>query len=361
MTQRAGRSLASLALLIGSWSLMRVSIADYSVRHDRSDARPLGLPPLVPVPVIRQILPLAPTVEVQRTNLTSVVDRPHQVQLLGRRVEASQSGQGELLQVATAESRTSSLLSGQLGQRRTSVAHDGTASVPAALPLPIIKTGSIRSEPSKVRGSMWFLLRNDNAAPSLASSSQLGGAQAGVRVLLDLAGSARKSRLALSARLSSPLYVQGKEAGIGLSLASNARYPVELVAERRIALDRAARSRWAIFGVAGVNDAKVAGPVKLDAYLQGGVVGGNNPIGFAATTVSLSAPMHDGAQSKLSVGSVAIADLQGDTGRIDVGPEITVRFRSATLPVRMSAQWRFRVVGNARPASGPALVIGADF
>jgi hypothetical protein len=44
--------------------------------------------------------------------------------------------------------------------------------------------------------------------------------------------------------------------------------------------------------------------------------------------------------------------------RIDAGPRISIRVRDN---VHAHVNWRQRLIGNARPASGPALTLAADF
>ena len=45
--------------------------------------------------------------------------------------------------------------------------------------------------------------------------------------------------------------------------------------------------------------------------------------------------------------------------RLDAGPSL--RLRHDRLPLGLSADWRFRLAGNAEPGSGPALTVYASF
>ncbi|MBS0285465.1 MAG: hypothetical protein JSS15_13700, partial [Proteobacteria bacterium] len=51
---------------------------------------------------------------------------------------------------------------------------------------------------------------------------------------------------------------------------------------------------------------------------------------------------------------------QRGAARLDVGPAAGVAVPAA-MPLRISLEWRQRIAGDARPGSGPALSIGADF
>jgi hypothetical protein len=44
-----------------------------------------------------------------------------------------------------------------------------------------------------------------------------------------------------------------------------------------------------------------------------------------------------------------------------MGPEVRLRLPVAGGHMRLSAEWRQRVAGNARPASGPTIALVADF
>ena len=53
----------------------------------------------------------------------------------------------------------------------------------------------------------------------------------------------------------------------------------------------------------------------------------------------------------------------GQTGaaRLDLGPRASLRVATGPATSRLALDWRFRVAGNARPASGPTLTISAGF
>jgi hypothetical protein len=44
-----------------------------------------------------------------------------------------------------------------------------------------------------------------------------------------------------------------------------------------------------------------------------------------------------------------------------VGPRLSIRLPGAARNLRVTADWRVRVAGDAAPGSGPALTIGGDF
>jgi hypothetical protein len=61
------------------------------------------------------------------------------------------------------------------------------------------------------------------------------------------------------------------------------------------------------------------------------------------------------------VGAGAWGGAQPGVARLDVGPQASVRIPIGRTGVRASAEWRFRVAGDAEPGSGPALTLATDF
>ena len=61
------------------------------------------------------------------------------------------------------------------------------------------------------------------------------------------------------------------------------------------------------------------------------------------------------------IGGGAWGGVQPGLSRLDIGPSATVRLRVGGTTVRASADYRFRISGDAAPASGPALTLATDF
>jgi hypothetical protein len=60
-------------------------------------------------------------------------------------------------------------------------------------------------------------------------------------------------------------------------------------------------------------------------------------------------------------GAGAWAAAQPHVSRVDIGPHAELRLPLPGTNASLAADWRFRVAGNARPGSGPALTLAADF
>jgi len=222
---------------------------------------------------------------------------------------------------------------------------------PSPLPLPQEHAAA----PGRLAGSAWLLLRGERSA-ALAPGGTLGGSQAGVRLLYRLNRDAARP-LALSARLYSPATSRrAAEAAVGLDWRPLARLPLHLLAERRQALGRDGRSAFALAVHGGIAERPLALGFRLDAYGQAGVVGARSRDAFADGAARVTLPV-----AGLRLGGGAWGGAQPGAARLDAGPHASVALPLAGENVRLAAEWRLRVAGNARPGSGPVLTLGGDF
>jgi hypothetical protein len=210
------------------------------------------------------------------------------------------------------------------------------------------------SETNRWSGSAWVLMRGDGA-PSLASGGQLGGSQIGMRIFYTPGPKA----VALTARVSTALSPQtGREAAVGLALRGR---NVGLIAEQRFALDKSGRDAPAVFAYGGVSDVNIGGGIKFDGYAQAGIVGVKHPEAFVDGALRVETAIIEAEKSSLSVGAGVWGGAQKGAARIDVGPQIVARIAVAETNLRISAEWRERIAGDAAPASGPSVTVGFDF
>jgi hypothetical protein len=210
--------------------------------------------------------------------------------------------------------------------------------------------------------SAWAILRPASSGPILATNGQLGASQAGIRIQQPLFRSNERALIALNLRLSAPLdQQQGREAGIGLVTRPIKRIPVELIFERRVALDRGGRNALALIAAGGFDDKPLVSKVSLSGYAQAGMVGFARNDGFIDGALRVEQALLDRNHTGLRVGAGLWGAAQPRVTRIDVGPILAVKQRVGSANVRISAEYRWRVAGQARPASGPAISIGTDF
>jgi hypothetical protein len=218
--------------------------------------------------------------------------------------------------------------------------------LPAEPPAPF---GTGRS--GRWSGSAWLLVRHDRPGPALAPGGTLGGSQTGARLLYGIGGG-----LALSARAYVPLRdVRGAEAAAGLDWRPAARLPVHLLAERRQDVAGGGRSAFAL-SVYGGGSRSLRHGLRLDFYGQAGIVGARSRDLFADGAARLSVPA-----GPVEIGGGAWGGAQPGAARLDAGPSISWRLPIAEANLRLQADWRIRLAGDAAPGSGPALTLAGDF
>lgn len=200
--------------------------------------------------------------------------------------------------------------------------------------------------------STWAMLRSKPGAPGLANGGQLGGSQAGARLLWRF-----DPHLAASLRTSAPIGSQrGGEAALGIRYQPFASIPVALTAERRQAIGRynTGRSAFAVFAEGGVYGRSLPLGASLDTYLQAGVVGAKSRDWFVDGSAAATRPVWRNFSAGLGIWGGA----QPGLARIDAGPRLSMRVRQG---MRVHFDYRQKLAGNAEPGSGGVVTIAGDF
>ena len=209
---------------------------------------------------------------------------------------------------------------------------------------------------SRWSGAAWLFIRDGSAGARLAPGGALGGSQAGARLTYRLNEDGRRP-LAASLRVSAPLdRLQGAEAAVGLDWRPLASVPVNILAERREAIGREGRSDFALLAYGGTDRAVAGGRLRLEAYAQAGVVGLEERDPFADGSAVVTARI-----GPVDIGGGVWGGAQPGAARLDAGPHASMRLPVGDATIRIAAEWRFRVAGDAAPASGPALTIATGF
>jgi hypothetical protein len=201
----------------------------------------------------------------------------------------------------------------------------------------------------------WALFRSQQTgvagSRSLATGGQLGASQAGARLIYNF-----NRQLALAARMSSEVGRRGGEVAAGVRVRPLVDIPVWLTAERRQALGRygGGRNAFALFLEGGLYERPLPRRFSFDSYLQGGVVGARRRDWFVDGALTVSRPVY----RQFSAGLGVWGGGQPGLYRVDAGPRLTMRMRKN---LKVHVDWRQRLVGNARPGSGPAVTLAGDF
>lgn len=234
---------------------------------------------------------------------------------------------------------------------------------PPSVPQPQIAVLPPSRPPASSRwsGYGWIFARGDGGRPSLASGGQLGGSQAGVRLAYRIAELGPGS-LALAGRASMPLRERsGAEAAIGIDWKPAAKLPLRLSIERRIAIGAEGRNAWSAYAAGGFYRAGFPGGTEVDGYAQAGVVGVRSRDLFADGALRIGRPIALPAGKRLVVGAGAWGAAQPGAARLDIGPRAALSLPVGGTTVTGAAEWRIRVAGDARPGSGAAFSLAADF
>jgi len=229
---------------------------------------------------------------------------------------------------------------------------DGRAEAAAILP----NRAAVKSRWS---GSAWAFVRGGGRASALSPGGQIGGGQAGTRLLyrLDPAG-----RLAAAIRLSGTIGgARQTEAAVGLDWKPLSSLPLHLMVERRIAIDRGGRNAWTAGIAGGVDAVPIAPGWRLDGYAEAGAVGLKSRDLYADGAARVARAIGMGRGWSLALGGGLWGAAQPGAARLDVGPSAVLRLPVAHHTVALALDWRERIVGAAKPGSGIALTLASDF
>jgi hypothetical protein len=234
---------------------------------------------------------------------------------------------------------------------------------PAPVPaFPRLTGDSARASANRWSGDAWLLLRRDTTTPITSGRGSYGRSQAGAVLRYRLAPSSGH-RPAAYVRVSTALAnADEAEVAAGLTGRPIPRVPIAIAAEMRVAhLNTGTAARPAVFAYSEFPPLELPLGSRGEAYVQGGYVGGRFATPFVDGQVRVDRELARIGPAELRAGGGAWGGAQKGAKRLDVGPGATVAVELGGAPVRMSADWRFRVAGNADPSSGPALIVSTGF
>lgn len=157
------------------------------------------------------------------------------------------------------------------------------------------------------------------------------------------------------------------ELALGASARPLARVPLRVFAELRVTDSFFGRqTRPSAFAVTEIAPLDLPLGTRLEAYAQGGWVGGADDTLFADGQASLTRDVEKVARLtdnklRVSLGAGAWGGAQEDAQRIDLGPTMRFDMTLGQVPARVSVDWRERVEGDAGPGSGAAVTLSTRF
>jgi hypothetical protein len=207
----------------------------------------------------------------------------------------------------------------------------------------------------------WLYLRqgSDGASDGIGGASQLGGSQGGLRLAYGLGDSGRlRAYGRATMAIERP---RQRELAVGFAFAPVPRWPVDVAVEQRIAAGSEGRTALAAMVTGGIGDIRLPARFRLEAYAQAGVVGARRRDGFADGALVVDRGLSRDGDAPLRLGALMAGAVQPGAARVDVGPRLTLKLPDVGQGSRVSLDWRQRIAGDARPDSGAALTLAADF
>jgi hypothetical protein len=214
-------------------------------------------------------------------------------------------------------------------------------------------------------GEVFSLLRDPGTPGTVGPAAQplLGGGQSGASIAYSFAPLARRP-VSLTARINSATGGGNGADPASTQAAVGLRWQVvpalNINVERLIAIGADARNDWQM-RVAGGGIGQ-RGRLRWTGYGEAGVIASGDVFAGAQGFGGLRVVRLKG--SDVLAGAGAWGSYQTgspDASALDLGPSVATRLPLGRWSLDMSADYRFRVAGNALPGSGPALTIATQF
>lgn len=212
----------------------------------------------------------------------------------------------------------------------------------------------------------WVLLRGGTGAVAQApGAASYGGSQAGAVLRFRPGGAAADGYAYV--RTSAAIKAPGgdRELAAGIGLRPKRAVPLRLLAEARLQDSGVgpAHIRPVVSMVTELPWRELPAGFRGEAYGQAGYAAGRDATAFFDVQALVDRAVVQGTgMPEVRVGAGLWAGGQKGAARMDVGPRVSIPLHlGAAAAARIAVDWRFRVAGNARPPSGPALTIATSF
>lgn len=195
-----------------------------------------------------------------------------------------------------------------------------------------------------------------------APFTSYGGSQLYLRTQWRLGDDGLARRSTAYARVNQDLSRGGRaEYALGVAVQPMAQIPVIAHAERRFR--QGAPDATATFISGGVSAVKLPLNAQLDGYAQGGRIWPDKgkATSFFDGQARVTMPLQQTPKWQADVGVAVIGGGEDRLARLDIGPVVHVATKQDQAVIEGQLGWRFRVAGDATPASGPAVTLSFGF
>jgi hypothetical protein len=208
--------------------------------------------------------------------------------------------------------------------------------------------------------SFW---RGGGVGRGLAPSGQYGGGQSGLIATVGFGDTDRKyepQKLALLLRTAvAHSNLRDREVAVGIRWRPKAAWPVSVSAERRFR--QLGDDSFSLYAAGGLGDITLPEKFKLEGFGQAGVISGANAGHFFDVQARADRRVEPISPLPVYLGAGMWAGGQRGAARLDVGPTVRTELHIGQTRLRVTADWRFRIAGDAAPGNGPALTLSTGF
>lgn len=352
---RRGQPLLALGLLFAGWIALRIAIWD---------AWPATADPAKPSPAVVQAAP--PMVSPQATPRHREPARPHAA---ARQVSIPREAPA-LAPLATPWPQPAFEAS-LLNPAHAFSLPPSRPPAHKANPPPddVFYEPPVEKDDPRWSGENWVLMRAGSGdAAQAPGAASYGASQAGAIVRYRLGkGEVGSSYAYLRTSLAINAPGNDREIALGFGARPIRKVPLRVLVEAR--LQDTKISPMQVRPVATVITElpwkRLPLGFRAEAYGQAGYAGGRGATPFFDAQAMIDHSLRGVVprNNDLRVGAGVWAGGQDGAVRLDAGPRVAFRINPGRLagPSRVALDWRFRLAGNARPDSGPALTVTSAF
>ena len=230
-----------------------------------------------------------------------------------------------------------------------------------AVPLSVaqVRTDTDRSRWS---GDAWVFLREGSSSALISPEPRYGRSQIGGVLRYDIASqSGARPQIYLRSSTAVEVPRQG-EIAAGVSVRLMPVIPLRFHGEARVFQSGSSiETRGAAFVVTELPTQRLPANLRAESYVQAGYVTGRFATAFVDGQARVTRSVVEENHRTVDIGAGAWGGAQEGASRFDVGPTASLSARLGAVNARISADYRFRVAGDAEPESGPAITISAGF